>query len=102
MFYSNRKNNWRIRIGLLATAIAGSLVVPALLAPVIADEVFVFYSLKNRDVWESVRPALADHNVEAYRVDLLAVADYSAKQKIVARADRSSILLVVGVRAGQP
>ena len=57
------------------------------------------YSMKDRKIWNSVKGSLAGHTVHEYKVDLLAVADYSAKQKVVAKADQYDYALVIGPRA---
>ncbi len=83
---------------LVGLALACSLFF-VLAIPAFADDVYVFYSLANRELWESLEPALSTYEIETYKVDLLTLADYSAKQKAVARANRSHVSIVVGPKA---
>lgn len=75
------------------------LALPA--SPSVASEVFVFMSMKDGELWSQVEPGLQGSEVIRYSVDLLAVADYSARQKAVARSSGSRLALVAGPRAGE-
>lgn len=65
-------------------------------------DLFVVYTSKSRDDRDRLVTALPDGlQVQTYNSDILAIADYSGKQKALARLDRARIIVVLGDRAAE-
>ena len=59
-------------------------------------DVYVVYSGKNKQDKSELKKAFAnDISVKFYNVDLLAVADYSGKQKAIAKLEKAQIVVII-------
>jgi hypothetical protein len=60
-----------------------------------ATDVYLVYAGADKDVMKEIKDALADLKVKSYNVDLLAMADYSGKQKAVAKLSKAKVVVLV-------
>lgn len=80
------------------TTIAGLVLCWSLMAPEIctALDAFVVYSGKNYQEKESFLATLPkEFSAKSYNADLLAVADYSGKQKALTKIQRASVIVIL-------
>lgn len=80
------------------TTIAGLVLCWSVLAPEIctALDAYVIYSGKNYQEKESFLATLPkEFSVKSYNADLLAVADYSGKQKALTKFQRASVIVIL-------
>ena len=64
-----------------------------------AVDVYVVYSGREGNLRKSVTNVMSSNlSVKSYNVDLLALADYSGKQKAVGKISRASVVIIVGSR----
>ena len=80
--------------------VAAALVLFLLLgmsAAAAAQDVYVVYSGKDRAFKDQIVGGFpAGVNVKQYNADLLALADYSGKQKVIAKLSRAKVILILG------
>ena len=78
------------------------------LSPFVADtvtaqSVYVLYASDSSKQMKELKRTLAEKvTVKSYNVKLLALADYSGKQKAVARFDKSDLVIILGKSALKP
>ena len=69
-------------------------------AMVSAQDVYIVYSGKDRTLKQKVANAFPKTmKVKEYNVDLLALADYSGKQKAITKVSRADVVVIVGDKA---
>lgn len=61
-----------------------------------ATDAYIAYSSKDKALKSRIEKALSSLKVKSYNANLLAVADYSGKQKAVGKLERASIVILVG------
>jgi hypothetical protein len=88
------------KIYLLASAICVFCFMPLTELRAQDVDVYLVYSGRARAEKNAIAEALASHlNVTEYNADLLALADYSGKQRVIARMGRARVVVVVSDRA---
>jgi len=75
---------------------AGFVVLAACVSPVAyAQDVYVIYNSKDKAAKNALVKALpSDFKVKTYNVNLLALADYSGKQKVLAKLERARLIVI--------
>ena len=83
-------------IGLLSLALA----VPGLIGAQLGGiDVYLVYSAQNSRARDLMRANLpTEISVKTYNLDLLAIADYSGKQKAIAKFERARLIILLGDR----
>jgi hypothetical protein len=62
-----------------------------------AQDVYVVYSRSGRTLKNEISKAMdRDLKVREYNADLLALADYSGKQKVVTKISRAGVVIIIG------
>ncbi len=62
----------------------------------LATDIYLVYSGKDKGVSKELKKALpSDLKVKSYNVDLLAMADYSGKQKAIAKLSRAKLVVLI-------
>ncbi|MFQ5564442.1 MAG: hypothetical protein ACE5FO_12845 [Parvularculaceae bacterium] len=88
----------RVLVAFLATGLL--VTIPA---PSIAADIYFVYSGKDRELLKQItRRVPASLSVKSYNIDLLALADYSGKQKVTAKLKRADFVVFVNDRARKP
>lgn len=59
-------------------------------------DIYIAYSGKNKETMKTLKQAFQSHlTVKSYNVDLLALADYSGKQKAVAKLEYADLIVII-------
>ncbi len=59
-------------------------------------DIYIAYSGKNKETMNTLKKAFHSNlTVKSYNVDLLALADYSGKQKAIAKLERASLIVII-------
>ena len=88
----NGRSLRRVLVGTLGFFILGS----SSASPSWAQDVYVIYPGKDKVAKEQLVSALPSRlKVKSYNVNLLAIADYSAKQKILLKIQRAKIIIML-------
>lgn len=81
-------------IGVIAAGLLVSVSQPAFAS---GNDVYLMYSLKNKKDYSDVKSKLPKSiKSRSYKVDLLAIADYSGKQKAVTKAESAKVVILFG------
>lgn len=63
-------------------------------------DVYLVYSLKEKALKVAVEKQLPPNlAIKSYNADLLAIADYSGKQKVIAKLSRATVVTLIGRKA---
>jgi len=58
-------------------------------------DIYIAYSNKDKSDKKALESALSDYNVMSYKVDLLAMADYSGQQKAAAKLSQAKVVVLL-------
>ena len=59
-------------------------------------DIYIAYSGKNKKTMKTLKQAFQSNlTVKSYNVDLLVLADYSGKQKAIARLERANLIVII-------
>ena len=94
-----RFNHRKILQSGLAMIMAFSLLSEASFTPAVAGsgvDVYIVFAGKDKKEKKAIKKAMPDNlTVKFYNIDLLALADYSGKQKAIAKLEKAKVVVFV-------
>ena len=89
-----QKEKW-MKVGLLAMCFATLLPISSVANAEDIDIYFV-YASHDKEAQRSLKNAFAsEYNVKSYNIDLLAIADYTGRQKAMAKLSQAKVVVLV-------
>jgi len=82
-----------IRVALALNILCGALCTSVFAGNI---DIYIAYSGKNKETMKTLKQAFQSHlTVKSYNVDLLALADYTGKQKAIAKLESADLIVII-------